>query len=51
MLQAAEGSHLIHQIAFTYRYLYGVQELKRRLQRGISANPIMCGCNMPPGMG
>ena len=39
MLQAAEGSHLIHQIAFTYRYLYGVQELKRRLQRGDIGEP------------
>jgi predicted dehydrogenase len=34
MLQAANRSGRIHQVAFTFRYLYGVQELKRRLLRG-----------------
>ncbi len=34
MLRVAEGSHKVHQVAFTYRYLYGVQELKRRVLQG-----------------
>ena len=34
MLRAAEAVGKIHQVAFTYRYLYGVQELKRRLLQG-----------------
>lgn len=34
MLHAAENTRKIHQVAFTYRYLYGVQELKRRLLNG-----------------
>ena len=34
MLHAAEMSGKIHQMAFTYRYLYGVQELRRRVQCG-----------------
>ena len=33
-LQVAEKSQRIHQVAFTYRYLYGVHELKRRLLQG-----------------
>lgn len=39
MLQAAEASRLIHQTAFTYRYLYGVQELKRRIRLGDIGDP------------
>ncbi len=39
MVQAAECSGKIHQTAFTYRYLYGVQELKRRLLRGDIGEP------------
>lgn len=34
MLFTAERSGKIHQVAFTYRYLYGVQELRRRVRRG-----------------
>lgn len=34
MVRAAQEAEKIHQVAFTYRYLYGVQELKRRLDRG-----------------
>lgn len=34
MLHAAERSGKIHQVAFTYRYLFGVQELRRRIRRG-----------------
>ena len=34
MVRAAEESGKIHQMAFTYRYLYGVQELRRRVRRG-----------------
>ncbi|MCW5798065.1 MAG: Putative Oxidoreductase [Nitrospira sp.] len=39
MVRHAEQSHAIHQVAFTYRYLYGVQELKRRLLRGDIGEP------------
>lgn len=41
MLQAAERSRKIHQVAFTYRYLYGVQELKRRLRCGDIGDPYL----------
>lgn len=34
MVRVAEVSRKIHQVAFTYRYLHGVQELKRRLLKG-----------------
>ncbi|MGE0471133.1 MAG: Gfo/Idh/MocA family protein [Nitrospira sp.] len=34
MVRAAELSGKIHQMAFTYRYLYGLQELRRRVHRG-----------------
>ena len=39
VLLAAEQSQRIHQMAFTYRYLYGVQELKRRVLRGDIGQP------------
>jgi predicted dehydrogenase len=39
MVRAAEQSRTIHQVAFTYRYLYGVQELKRRLLKGDIGEP------------
>ena len=39
MLRAAEPSGKVHQTAFTYRYLYGVQELKRRLLNGEIGEP------------
>lgn len=34
MVDAAVQSGKIHQMAFTYRYLYGLQELRRRVHRG-----------------
>ncbi len=34
MVRTAELSRKVHQVAFTYRYLYGLQELRRRIQRG-----------------
>jgi predicted dehydrogenase len=34
MVRSAEASGRIHQVAFTYRYLYGVQELRRRVRQG-----------------
>lgn len=34
MVRTAELSGKVHQVAFTYRYLYGLQELRRRIQRG-----------------
>ena len=39
MVRDAERSRAIHQVAFTYRYLYGVQELKRRLLQGDIGEP------------
>jgi predicted dehydrogenase len=34
MAQAAGRSGLIHQVAFTFRYTYGLRELRRRLRAG-----------------
>lgn len=34
MVRTAEKSGKVHQVGFTYRYLYGVQELRRRIHRG-----------------
>ena len=39
MLRAAEPSGRVHQVAFTYRYLYSVRELRRRLQAGEIGEP------------
>ena len=39
MLHSATRTSCIHQVAFTFRYLYGVQELKRRLLRGDIGQP------------
>ena len=39
MLKAAELSGRIHQVGFTYRYLYGVQELRRRIREGQIGEP------------
>ncbi|MDH4082385.1 MAG: Gfo/Idh/MocA family oxidoreductase [Nitrospira sp.] len=39
MIHAAEISGKIHQMAFTYRYLYGIQELRRRVRRGDIGKP------------
>ena len=39
MVHAAERSGKVHQVGFIYRYLYGVQELRRRVQRGDIGEP------------
>jgi predicted dehydrogenase len=39
MLCEAEVRKKINQVAFTYRYLYGVQELKRRMLKGDIGSP------------
>jgi predicted dehydrogenase len=39
MVQAAEASGRVHQVAFTFRYLYGLQELRRRVRRGDLGDP------------
>lgn len=39
MVKVAELSDRVHQVAFTYRYLYGIRELKRRLFRGDIGEP------------
>src|SRR6185295_1598719 len=44
MTRAAEESgrsHQIAQVAFTYRYLYGVEELRRRLRAGDAGEPYL----------
>jgi levoglucosan dehydrogenase len=41
MLRAAEASGKVHQAAFTYRYLYGVEELRRRVQAGDVGEPFL----------
>jgi predicted dehydrogenase len=39
MLAAAEASGRVHQVAFTFRYTYGVQELRRRVRAGDVGEP------------
>jgi predicted dehydrogenase len=39
MVAAAEASGRVHQVAFTYRYLHGVGELRRRVQAGDIGEP------------
>src|SRR6185436_12207854 len=34
MTRAALASGRVHQVAFTYRFLHGIEELRRRLQAG-----------------
>jgi predicted dehydrogenase len=41
MLSAAEASGRVHQVAFTYRYLYGVGELRRRVRAGDVGEPYL----------
>ena len=40
MLKAAEISGKIHQVAFTFRYNYGIRELKRRIAAGDIGTPF-----------
>src|SRR3954453_13958318 len=39
MPQGAEESGKVHQVAFTFRYTYGVQELRRRVRAGDIGQP------------
>jgi len=39
MVHVAETSGKIHQVAFTFRYTYSVQELRRRVRRGDIGQP------------
>ena len=39
MVRAAELSGKVHQVGFTFRYLHGVQELKRRIVQGDIGQP------------
>jgi predicted dehydrogenase len=39
MLRTAEASGKVHQVAFTFRYTYGVQELRRRVRAGDIGQP------------
>lgn len=39
MVAAAEASGKVHQVAFTFRYLCGLQELRRRIRRGDLGDP------------
>ncbi len=40
MVAAANAANAIHQVAFVFRYNYGVQELRRRVQRGDIGQPF-----------
>lgn len=40
MLQAAEASRVVHQVAFTFRYGYAVRELRRRVRAGDIGDPF-----------
>jgi predicted dehydrogenase len=39
MLEGADASGKVHQVAFTFRYLYGLQELRRRVRAGEIGEP------------
>src|SRR5207247_8053197 len=39
MTEAAEASGKIHQVAFTFRYTYGLRQLRRRVQAGEVGEP------------
>ena len=41
MLAAARASGRVHMVAFTYRYLHGVEELRRRVARGDVGEPYL----------
>ncbi|HXT51772.1 MAG TPA: Gfo/Idh/MocA family oxidoreductase [Thermoanaerobaculia bacterium] len=41
MLAAARASGRVHQVAFTYRYLHGVAELRRRVAAGDVGEPYL----------
>jgi predicted dehydrogenase len=41
MAAAAARSGRVHAVAFTYRYLHGVQELRRRLRAGEIGEPLL----------
>ena len=41
MLAAADTSGRVHQVAFTYRYLHGVAELRRRVAAGDVGEPYL----------
>jgi predicted dehydrogenase len=41
MTRAAEASGRVHQVAFTYRYLYAVEELRRRVAAGDVGEPFL----------
>jgi predicted dehydrogenase len=41
MARAAEAGGRVHQVAFTYRYLLGVEELRRRVAAGAVGEPFL----------
>jgi predicted dehydrogenase len=41
MLAGARASGRVHQVAFTYRYLHGISELRRRVARGDVGEPYL----------
>src|SRR5947199_87862 len=41
MTRAAEASGRVHQVAFTYRYLFGMGELRRRVRAGDVGEPYL----------
>jgi len=41
MTRAALASGRVHQVAFTYRFLHGIEELRRRLQAGEVGEPYL----------
>ena len=41
MASLARASGLVHQVGFTYRHLFGVQELQRRVKQGDVGEPFL----------
>lgn len=45
MVRIAQASGLVHQVGFTYRHLFGVQELQRRVKAGEVGEPVLLRAN------
>ncbi len=41
MVAAAKKANVVHQVGFTFRHLFGVQELRRRVEKGDVGEPLV----------
>ena len=45
MAMAAKQRHVVHQVGFTFRHLFGVQDLQRRVKDGDVGKPLVLRCH------